>query len=68
MITISFRLTDGSFHELIIDKLARIYSFVKARAKSCVFVSNTTHKHHQVAFHKTWRGAWRARVKEELGR
>lgn len=65
MIIISFRLTDGSFHELIIDKLAKFYSFVKERAKS---VSNITHEHHQVAFHKTWRGAWRVRVKEELSR
>lgn len=68
MITISFRLTDGSFHELIIDKLAKFYFFVRERAKSCVSVSNITHEHHQVAFHKTWRGAWRARVKKELGR
>lgn len=63
MITISFRLTDGSFHELIIDKLAKFYFFVRERAKSRVSVSNITHDH-QVAFHKTWR----ARVKEELGR
>lgn len=40
MITISFRLTDGSFHELIIDKLAKFYFFVR---ESRAFLSATLH-------------------------
>lgn len=42
MITISFRLTDGSFHELIIDKLANFIPSSR-REPSRAFLSATLH-------------------------